>query len=76
MQRNVPSNWFQGDGFRGMGKDDPLKKFILDLTVPLGEANGWESDKALHVDRRPTASQALFLLGRLVSDLQRLTNSS
>jgi hypothetical protein len=66
-----PPTWFAEKGFKGMEDKDPVKEFILALTLPLGDAIGWENNRALHKKRRPTASRALELFEELILDLQR-----
>jgi serine/threonine protein kinase len=71
LMRLPPTTWFAEKGFKGMEDKDPVKEFILALTRPLGDTRGWESNKALHKKRRPTASRALELFEELILDLQR-----
>jgi serine/threonine protein kinase len=74
VEKEPPSSWFSEDAFRGMRNDDPVKLFILEMTVPLGTDNEWPGNKECWTVQRPTPEQALDSFKRLVSYLDSSVN--
>jgi serine/threonine protein kinase len=64
------AEWFDVPTLNGMEDEDPLKKFVLALTVPLGDDRRWPKSEKYWIRKRPSMAEAKGLFIQLVQELE------